>query len=573
MVTGVKLSQIASGGPYDLATDVLVGVRSGATDLLLDLSNFLSYTGANRTIDLNGQLLVNVGQLLVGSTTDDGSGLFLQAPSASFGAGAVEINGGGILTTTMGASFASGAFTLDNSGNVIASGVINFLNAVNFSTSTSGILTSQLTNDAGFITAASAPVQTVSNSDTTLQISPTTGAVVASLNLGATNTWLNTTTFRQAPVVHHGSPSSYALRQDAFIMGRVDFPAYQNKISYSTSSTLGSTGIYFELINAGATGYITALTLLGTGGVGMGGVTVPLSACDIGGGLAVGAYAGVTAAPTNGFIVSGLVGINTSSPDQLLTILSPNSYDGTYAKFAATAGASSYNLILNGVNNGSGMVYYSFDTTNGGTTFANNLVLFGGLVGIMTNAPTAFLDTPASTTAAASLRIRAGVAPTSPNDGEIYNESSTHHLKVRLNGVTYQLDQQVIAGSVPLIVGNDRKTGLTAAQALATYTVGGSDTTFMVSANINITAVTVASFQTTCTYTDETNTSRTLILNFSQISGTLVQTLTAALGAGAYEGVPLQIRAKAGTTIIISSAAGGTYTSITYNLEERIMQL
>lgn len=129
------------------------------------------------------------------------------------------------------------------------------------------------------------------------------------------------------------------------------------------------------------------------------------------------------------------------------------------------------------------------------------------------------------------------------------------------------------AGGVPIIVGNARMTGLTTAQALATYTVGASDTTFQVSANVNITAVTIASFQVTCTYTDETNTSRTLVLNFSQISGTLVQTLTAALGAGAYEGVPLQIRAKAGTTIIIASAAGGTYTSISYNLEERIMQL
>lgn len=130
-----------------------------------------------------------------------------------------------------------------------------------------------------------------------------------------------------------------------------------------------------------------------------------------------------------------------------------------------------------------------------------------------------------------------------------------------------------LPAGVPIIVGNARGTGKTAAFALTTYTVGASDTTFQISANVNVTAVAVASFQVTCTYTDETNTSRTLVLNFSQISGTLVQTITAALGVGAYEGVPLQIRAKAGTTIIIASAAGGTYTSVTYNIEERIMQL
>lgn len=126
---------------------------------------------------------------------------------------------------------------------------------------------------------------------------------------------------------------------------------------------------------------------------------------------------------------------------------------------------------------------------------------------------------------------------------------------------------------IPLIVGNDRKTGLTAAQALATLTVGASDTSYHISANVLITASTAFSFSVTCTYIDEGNTSRTLTLNFSQISGTLVQTLTNVLGAGAYEGVPLHIRAKAGTTIVIASAGGGTYTTVTYSLEERIMQM
>ena len=124
---------------------------------------------------------------------------------------------------------------------------------------------------------------------------------------------------------------------------------------------------------------------------------------------------------------------------------------------------------------------------------------------------------------------------------------------------------------VPIIVGSDRATGQTAAKALATYTVGASDTSFHISAYVLISASTAFSFQVICTYTDEGNTSRTLTLNFSQISGTLVQTLTNVLGAGSYEGVPLHIRAKASTTIVIAST--GTFTTVTYNLEERIMQL
>lgn len=124
---------------------------------------------------------------------------------------------------------------------------------------------------------------------------------------------------------------------------------------------------------------------------------------------------------------------------------------------------------------------------------------------------------------------------------------------------------------VPAIYGSDRKTGQTTAVSLATYTVGATDSSYMVSANVNITTSTLHSFNVICTYTDEGNTSRILNLSFSNLAGTFLQTITNALGAGAYEGIPLHIRAKAGTTIIISTT--GTFTTVTYNVEENIMQL
>lgn len=126
---------------------------------------------------------------------------------------------------------------------------------------------------------------------------------------------------------------------------------------------------------------------------------------------------------------------------------------------------------------------------------------------------------------------------------------------------------------IPMIVGNARMTALTAAQALTTYTVGASDATYIVSANVLVTASVTHSFTVTCSYTDESNTARVLTLNFSQLTGAFITAITNVTGASAYEGVPVQIRAKAGTTIIIQSAAGGTYTSVTYNLEERIVQM
>lgn len=48
----------------------------------------------------------------------------------------------------------------------------------------------------------------------------------------------------------------------------------------------------------------------------------PLSALDVGGGIAVGSYAGTSAAPTNGLIVSGNVGIGTNSPGYPLNFAS-----------------------------------------------------------------------------------------------------------------------------------------------------------------------------------------------------------------------------------------------------------
>lgn len=57
-----------------------------------------------------------------------------------------------------------------------------------------------------------------------------------------------------------------------------------------------------------------------------------------------------------------------------------------------------------------------------------------GRIGIMNQNPTAWLDTPASTTAAASVRIRSGTAPTSPNSGDLWYDGT--NLKFRDGSTT-----------------------------------------------------------------------------------------------------------------------------------------
>lgn len=124
----------------------------------------------------------------------------------------------------------------------------------------------------------------------------------------------------------------------------------------------------------------------------------------------------------------------------------------------------------------------------------------------------------------------------------------------------------------PAVYGSGRVTAQAAAAAsIATYTVGAADGTFTVSGNVNVTAATTASFTMTVTYTDETNTPRTLTLNFSNVTGTLLTTITNVTGTGAYEGVPLHIRCKAATAITFATV--GTFTSVTYNAEGFITQI
>lgn len=122
-----------------------------------------------------------------------------------------------------------------------------------------------------------------------------------------------------------------------------------------------------------------------------------------------------------------------------------------------------------------------------------------------------------------------------------------------------------VPGTPVSTISNNRVTGQTAAATLTSYTVGVSDESLMVSANLLITTATVHSFNARVVYTDEGNTSRTLVLNFSTIAGAITPTITNTGGTIPYEGVPLHIRAKAGTTVTFSTA--GTFTTVTYNFE------
>ena len=81
---------------------------------------------------------------------------------------------------------------------------------------------------------------------------------------------------------------------------------------------------------------------------------------------------------------------------------------------------------------GSIAVRPTFEWDNSGTLVMQ--LTAGGFLGVGVAGATAFVHPAASTTAAASLRIPSGVAPTTPNEGDIWNDSTQKDMVTYVNG-------------------------------------------------------------------------------------------------------------------------------------------
>jgi len=163
------------------------------------------------------------------------------------------------------------------------------------------------------------------------------------------------------------------------------------------------------------------------------------------------------------------------------------------------------------------------------------------------------------------FKVRGDKQVTTANN-TVDDNSGNAGLKGKMN--TYN-NISTTGWGTPAIYGQGRQTAQAGAIAsLASYTVGASDGSFIVSGNILITAFTAGTISMTVAYTDEGNTARTLTLNFSSVGGVLA---TTAGAAGAFEGVPLHIRAKASTAITVATTVS-VFTG-TYNCESVIAQI
>lgn len=250
-------------------------------------------------------------------------------------------------------------------------------------------------------------------------------------------------------------------------------------------------------------------------------------------------------------LMQGNVGVNDLSPGSKLTVKSTTSSGTAFtAQITDTAGSTNKAVVGTTLST-SGTSYASFfqslgagSVNNGGYFKASGastnyaLVTDGGNVGFGTVNPPALVS------------IGSGNLTTIDSTGTFTKYNS----------------ETVMGNGVASIQSYQRASnGQTGATSLTAYTVGGADETLEITANINVTTATVHNFSVTCTYTDETNTSRTATLPFSSLTGSILNTITNAGGTGPYEGISVHIRAKASTNVTLATT--GTFTTVAYNFE------
>jgi hypothetical protein len=388
--------------------------------------------------------------------------------------------------------------------------------------------------------AASSAVSSVVNSDGTLTISPTTGSVVASLALGHANSWTGIQTDLQANIQVTSTDGFVLSNNTASLVGttaqwspRLHFIGSAWKSAATAASQTDDWIVEEQTVTGSA---VTASNLV--------------FSFQINGGGYVPSFAiGANAAPSLG-------AINTSGA---ILQLPSGSAANPPIEYGPTGGGFFYDGNNIGLAAGTGQVAR---VKSGSINLGTSVVLSWANAAM----PTSATDIGLARNAAGVLEVDNATAGT-------YRDLQLRNLS--MSGLNTNYNGVATAGlGHPAIYGYGRQTGQTAADAsVATYTLGASDGSFLISANVLVTTSVTHTFTVTCTYTDESNTSRVLTLTFSQLTGTLLTAITNVTGAGAYEGVPLHIRCKASTTITIATAAGGTYTSVNYNVEGAITEV
>jgi hypothetical protein len=150
-----------------------------------------------------------------------------------------------------------------------------------------------------------------------------------------------------------------------------------------------------------------------------------------------GFYGGITAATGRWNFYAAGTAANYFNGNTLIGSTSDTGEKLQVTGTAKITGGLTTNLVTSTLNantyislTGGGGAFIDYRVNNADSVRFSSTGLFIGSA----TTPTAILDISASVTARASLRIRSGTAPTTPNDGDIWFDGTD--LKMRIGGVT-----------------------------------------------------------------------------------------------------------------------------------------
>lgn len=206
-VTSVATNATLTGGP--ITTTGTLGLNLSNANIWAALQTF----GTN----------ISIGGVTATGATGTGNVVFATAPSIS----------GATITTS----------------------------SVNGVTLTTGGSTSSFLNANGAYSVPAGAISSVSNSDGTLTISPTTGAVVASLSLGHANTWTGAQIFSTKPVTISGNQSASAWTTNGTQLSVAAASLTDTSSSGTVTTTTANAFGTPTLLASSSTTYTNAATL------------------------------------------------------------------------------------------------------------------------------------------------------------------------------------------------------------------------------------------------------------------------------------------------------------------------
>ncbi|HEY1198439.1 MAG TPA: hypothetical protein VGG32_06910 [Thermoplasmata archaeon] len=340
----------AIGGNYNLTLPPITG-----NDTLAALATAESWT-ATQTFGTNISFM---GAQLSGSTVANGllyyNGSNWIAQALANGNG-ITVSGTTITAVINGTTLSLGAsgLSLNLSNANLWSAVQTFGNNISFggatlnvtSLTTGNILQYNGTNWVNVTAASIAVVSSVSNSDGSLSISPTTGAVVASLNVGNANTWTAVQTFGNNISIGGAQLSVSGLASGNVLQynGSNWVNATVASLAVAWSSLANPTAAL--ALTMGAT-YTTAFTLQQTSGTGFTWTSSTLTT----GVLAAFASTGTALSGTVSLVTIASTGANSNTAVTAqglnISVANTNATSGTnVALYLAASGATTANTAL-----------------------------------------------------------------------------------------------------------------------------------------------------------------------------------------------------------------------------------